>query len=44
MFGVALVVFAAATGAAVLAIAGIAAVVVAVAAAFDVGATALAGV
>ena len=44
MFGVALVVFAAATGAAVLAIAGIAAVVVAVAAAFDVGATALAAV
>lgn len=41
MFGVALVVFAAATGAAVLAVAGIAAVVVAVVA---VGATALAAV
>ena len=44
MFGVALVVFAAATGAAVLAVAGIAAVVVAVVAVVTVGATALAAV
>ena len=44
MFGVALVVFAAATGAAVLAVAGIAAVVVAVVAVVAVGATALAAV
>ena len=44
MFGVALVVFAAATGAAVFAVAGIAAVVVAVVAVVAVGATALAAV
>jgi len=44
VFGVALIVFAAATGAAVFAVAGIAAVVVAVVAAVAVGATALAAV